>query len=346
MDFSLTQIAEICGGKIRVGDPQQRIDGFDTLALARSTELSFLGNPKYFPDYLSTEAGAVLVTAETPAGRAGLALIEVENPSLAFSKVLTAGRPQRTFVPGVHPSAFVHETARVEGAMIRANAVVEAGVIVGPGSEVGAGCVIETESKIGEQCLLHGNVTIRERCEVGNRVILQPGVVIGSEGFGYELSEGRHQPIPQIGIVVIEDDVEVGANTTIDRARFGKTRIGEGTKIDNLVQIGHNVVIGKHCLLVANSAIAGSVTLGDYVTVAAQSGMAGHLEVCSNVILAARSGVTKSIKEPGVYWGCPVLPISQERKRVVISNRLPKMSRELRRLSAEMERLSEKNAED
>lgn len=346
MDFSLNQIAEICGGKIRVGDPQQRINGFDTLALACDTELSFLGNPKYFPDYLATEAGAVLVTAETPAGRGGLSLIEVVNPSLAFSKILTAGRPQRSFVAGVHPSAFVHETARVEGAMIRANAVVEAGVTVGRGSEVGAGCVIETESTIGEDCLLHGNVTIRERCEIGNRVILQPGVVIGSEGFGYELSEGRHQSIPQIGIVVIEDDVEVGANTTIDRARFGKTRIGEGTKIDNLVQIGHNVVVGKHCLLVANSAIAGSVTLGDYVTVAAQSGIAGHLEICDNVILAARSGVTKSIKDPGVYWGCPVLPLTQEKRRVVISNKLPQMSRDLRRVSQELDQLRDKGAEE
>lgn len=341
MDFSLAEIASLCAGTIRTGDPQQRIDGSDTLALARSSELSFLGNPKYLPDYLATAAGAVLVTAEAPAGREGLSLIEVDNPSLAFSQILMAGRPQRNFVAGVHPSAFVHDTAVVEGAMIRANAVVEAGVVIGKGTEIGAGCVVETECRIGEDCLLHGNVTVRERCELGNRVILQPGVAIGSEGFGYEFSDGKHHPIPQIGIVVLEDDVEIGANTTIDRARFGKTLIGQGTKIDNLVQIGHNVVIGKHCLIVAHTGIAGSVTLGDFVTVAAQSGMAGHLEVCSHVTLAARSGVTKSIKEPGVYWGCPVLPLSEERKRIILSTRLPKLNREVRRLASEVERLSE-----
>ena len=250
MDFSLSQIAEICGGKIIAGDPEQRISGFDTLALARSNELSFLGNPKYLPDFIATQAAAVLVTQEVPGAREGISFIQVENPSLAFSQVLMAGRPKRHFVAGIHPSAIVHESAQVEGAMIRANAVVEAGVKIGKGTEIGACCVIEANCVVGEDCLFHGNVTLRERCEVGSRVILQPGVSIGSEGFGYELQEGRHRSIPQIGIVVLEDEVEVGANSTIDRARFGKTIIGEGTKIDNLVQIGHNVVSRQalpHC---------------------------------------------------------------------------------------------------
>ena len=341
MDFSLKQIAELCGGRIRSGDPEQRITGFDTLAVARADELSFFGNAKYLSDYLATEAAAVLVTAKAPDGREGLSLIEVENPSLAFSKILNAGRPVRVFEAGIHPSAFVHESAQVEGAMIRANAVIEAEVRIGKGTEIGAGCVVEAHTVIGEDCLFHGNVTVRERCEIGDRVVLQPGAVVGAEGFGYELSGGSHQSIPQNGIVVLGDDVEIGANTTIDRARFGKTCIGEGTKIDNLVQIGHNVVIGKHCLIVAHSGIAGSVTLGDHVTVAAQTGMAGHLEVCSNVMFAARTGVTKSVTEPGIYWGVPCVKFKEEKKRVVLSARLPKFYEELKKLRAEVTSLKE-----
>jgi UDP-3-O-[3-hydroxymyristoyl] glucosamine N-acyltransferase len=226
--------------------------------------------------------------------------------------------------------------------MIGANVVVEEDVTIGPGTEVGPCCSIGRGTTVGEHCLLHGNVSIREYCQIGSRVVLQPGVVIGSEGFGYELSEGRHQPIPQIGIVVVEDDVEIGANSTIDRARFGKTVIGEGTKIDNLVQIGHNVRTGKHCLIVAQTGIAGSVTLGDYVTIAAQCGVAGHLEIASHVILAAKGGATKSITKPGIYWGLPAIPLREAKKEIAYTKRLPQLREQLRELA---KRVAELEAE-
>jgi UDP-3-O-[3-hydroxymyristoyl] glucosamine N-acyltransferase len=189
--------------------------------------------------------------------------------------------------------------------------------------------------------LLHGNVTVRERCILGSRVVLQPGAVIGSDGFGYELVSGRHERIPQVGIVVLEDQVEVGANSTIDRARFGETRIGEGTKIDNLVQIGHNAVIGKHCLLVAMAGVAGSSKLGNYVTLAARAGVTGHVEVGDHVVVAGMSGVAKSISAPGVYMGKPARPMKDEMKSMAAVARLPKVLRELKALQREVEALKD-----
>lgn len=341
MNFSVSEIVALCGGRLRVGDPDFQITGFASLDEAGPGDLSFLGNEKYLNDYLATQAGAVITVAKAPVAREGLAVIDVENPSLAFSQVLEQLQKSRPFEAGIHPAAHVDETAEVAGAMIRAHAVVEAGVRIGKGTEIGPGVVVERDAVIGEDCLLYANASVRERCHLGNRVQLQPGAVIGSEGFGYELVEGRHRSIPQVGIVVLEDEVEVGANTTIDRARFGKTVIGEGTKIDNLVQIGHNVTVGKHCLIVAHVGIAGSTCIGDYVTIAAQSGLAGHLEIVDKVILAARTGVAKSITEPGVYWGAPAIPLKEEKKRIIHSRKIGEMRAELKSLRKEVEVLKE-----
>ncbi|HEY8961727.1 MAG TPA: UDP-3-O-(3-hydroxymyristoyl)glucosamine N-acyltransferase, partial [Luteolibacter sp.] len=192
--------------------------------------------------------------------------------------------------------------------------------------------VVGEDAVLGRDCHLYANVTVRERCVLGDRVILQPGAVIGSDGYGYEFSNGRHLKIDQVGIVELGDDVEIGANTTIDRARFGKTVVGEGSKIDNLVQIAHNVVIGKHCLVISQSGIAGSARLGDYVTAAAQVGVAGHVSVGDKAILGARTGVTSNLEGGITYLGNPAVPFAQEQKTRALVRRLPKLVEEVRAL--------------
>jgi UDP-3-O-[3-hydroxymyristoyl] glucosamine N-acyltransferase len=190
---------------------------------------------------------------------------------------------------------------------------------------------------LGKDCLLHPGVIIREACLIGDRVILQPGCVIGSDGYGFDLVNGKHQKTPQVGIVEIEDDVEIGANCCVDRARFGSTVVGEGTKVDNMAQIGHNVKIGKHCLVVAQCGIAGSSRLGNYVTIAAQAGVAGHLEVTDQSVLAAQSGLFKSIKKPGVYMGNPARPIREEQRKLAALSRLPELRKEFGALKKKLE---------
>jgi UDP-3-O-[3-hydroxymyristoyl] glucosamine N-acyltransferase len=185
---------------------------------------------------------------------------------------------------------------------------------------------------IGENCELHPNVVIRERCILGNRVTIHSGSVIGSDGFGYEMFEGRHVKIEQVGIVQIEDDVEIGSCTTIDRARFGRTLIGEGTKIDNLVQIGHNCVLGKHCIIVSQTGISGSTRIGNHVTMGGQVGVAGHLVIGDKVMLLAKSGVTKSIPEPGAYTGYPAKPLMEGRKMLTYPGRVPELMERIKKL--------------
>ena len=272
------------------------------------------------------------------------ALIAVENPTLAFSVVVHHfAAITRKFTPGVHPHASVDAAAVLdpEKVLVHAGAVVMAGAVVGEGSEIGPNSVIGADAVIGKDCHIMSNVTVRERCVLGDRVILQPGAVIGSDGYGYEFAGGRHVKIDQVGIVEIGDDVEVGANTSIDRARFGKTIIGEGTKIDNLVQIGHNCVIGKHCLIVALCGISGSTRLGDYVTMAGQAGTVGHITIGDKATVTGRAGVTTSLPGGEVYSGRPAKPFREEMKLRAQVRRLPKL---VERVKALEEALQAKSA--
>ena len=200
---------------------------------------------------------------------------------------------------------------------IKAGAIIEAGVEIGEGTEIGAGCFVGEGTKIGRHCLLHPRVTLYHHTVLGDRVCLHAGVVLGADGFGYEFIDGCHRKIDQVGFVQIDDDVEIGANSTIDRARFGKTWIRQGAKIDNPVQIGHNVVLGRHCVVVAQVGIAGSTCIGDYTVIAAQAGIAGHLELGAQLVIGARAGVTKSILEKGHYMGYPAGPAAEIRKQWV-----------------------------
>ena len=219
-------------------------------------------------------------------------------------------------------------------------AVIEEGAILGNEVEVGAGCFVGRRTKLGAGTKLFANSTVHDQCILGERVNLHSGVVIGGDGFGYEFDKGRHRKVRQAGIVQIDNDVEIGAGTTVDRARFGRTWIGEGTKIDNLVQIGHNVVIGKHCIIVACTAIAGSAQIGDYVVIAAQSGIAGHVEVGSQATLAGRCGVTKSLPGGKTYLGFPAIPVAEEKRRLAGVNRLPQLTARVKELEQMVAKMS------
>lgn len=347
MKLTLDEVASLTGGKLVRTGHSSEVSGMASLDEAGPEEVSFLGNEKYYQDYLQTGAGVVLVPMEVPdepSPADSVALIQVGNPSLAFGLVVKHFVSQSSqFTPGVHPGAHVAEGVELdpEKVCIKAGAVVESGASIGAGTEIGPGCVVGAGVSVGEDCLFYANASVREGCIIGNRVILQPGCVIGSDGYGYELVDGRHVKVDQVGIVLIEDDVEIGANTTIDRARFGKTVIGEGTKVDNLVQIAHNVRIGKHCLVVAQSGIAGSTHLGEYVTLAAQSGTSGHIKIHDRAVLAARGAALKDLKSDTVYQGFPARPIMEDKKKMAALARLPKLMQEVKELRR---RLDEKES--
>jgi len=334
MILNVEEVLEITGGKLVSEVTEAKVSGLGALDEAGDCDISFLGNEKYYQDYLNTKAGVVLVPSGVPELIAGVVLVEVENPSYSFGLIvkLMASR-QRKFKAGVHPAAYVDPSVKfdAEKVSILAGAVIEAGCEIGDGSEVGLGCVLGEGVKIGKGSVIHANVTIREFCEIGDRSILQPGCVIGSDGYGYELVDGKHEKVDQVGIVVIGNDVEIGANSTIDRARFGKTVIGDGTKVDNLVQIAHNVRIGKHCLIVSQVGIAGSAELGNYVTIAAQSGVAGHLKVGDETIVLGKSGVTKDISG-GMHLGYPAGPAGEERRKIASLRKIPQMLKDLKAL--------------
>ena len=326
--LTLSELARWVDGDIVRGGLDLSLTGMAALDAAGPHDVSFLGNEKYHGQFLQTHAAAVIVPRGVTDGPEGCALIAVENPSLAFAVVVRHfAAATKAFVPGIHPRAFVDPAAALDAAKVRvqAGAVVMAGASVGEGSDIGPNAVVSEDAVIGSDCRIMAGASVRERCVLGNRVILQPGAVIGSDGYGYEFSEGRHVKIDQVGTVEIGDDVEIGANTTVDRARFGKTLIGEGTKIDNLVQIGHNCVIGKHCLIVALTGISGSTRLGDYVTVAGQAGIAGHVTIGPKTILSGRSGVTRNLPGGQVYGGNPAQPLREEMKMQALVRRLPKL---------------------
>jgi UDP-3-O-[3-hydroxymyristoyl] glucosamine N-acyltransferase len=326
--LTLSELAQWVDGDIVRGGLDSSLTGMAALDMAGPHDVSFLGNEKYHAQFLETKAAAVIVPRGVNDGPEGVALIAVENPTLAFSVVVRHfATIARAFAPGVHPRAFVDPSATLDPAKVcvHPGAVVMAGATVGDGSEIGPNSVIGTDAVVGKDCHIMANATVRERCVLGDRVILQPGAVVGSDGYGYEFSGGRHVKIDQVGIVEFGDDVEIGANTSIDRARFGKTLIGEGTKIDNLVQIGHNCIIGKHCLIIALTGISGSTRLGNYVTMAGQVGTVGHITIGDKATLTARSGATANLPGGEIYAGNPAQPFRDEMKVRANVRRLPRL---------------------
>ena len=346
MELRVADVVALVGGTLVAGDDSIVLNGLATLEQAGPSDLSFFGAEKYHPQFDATRAGAVLVAPEVRSGPDGVALIEVENPSLALAVLAKeAAKQTREFTAGIRPGAHVSEEARIDDeAAVHPGAVVEAGAVVGSGSEVCSGAVIGRGARIGSDCILYQNTTVREGCILGDRVILQPGAVIGSDGFGYEPVGDKHEKVPQLGIVVLENDVEIGANACVDRARIGETVVGEGSKIDNLVQVGHNVKVGRHCIMVALSGVAGSTRLQDRVTVAAQVGIGGHIEIGSGVQLGGQSGVAKSISEPGAYLGTPARPIKEEIRLWQELSKLAATRKEVKALRRELDELKERQS--
>jgi UDP-3-O-[3-hydroxymyristoyl] glucosamine N-acyltransferase len=325
--YTPAEIATIVGAVRTAGATTLLIGDIASLSAARAGDLSFLGNAKYRAQVPDSQATALLLPLDyTGEPKPGQVFLYVENPSVALAR-LCARIEQALWpkpAPGIHPSAVVAATAKIDpAAHVGPLCVVEDGVQLGAGSVLQASVFVGREARIGDGCWVMPGCMIGSYCSLANRVRLQPGVVIGSDGFGYEFVQGRHEKIPQIGSVVIGDDVEIGANSTLDRARFSRTVVGEGTKIDNLVQVAHNVVIGKHCILCSQVGISGSTTLEDYVILGGQAGVGGHITIGKGSKAGGQTGIAFNVP-PGSYLnGTPAIPYMLERRLQVLHQRLP-----------------------
>ena len=327
---SLAEIAELVGGKLE-GDGTLRISGVADLQGAGPGDLAFFAHPRYEAVARQTKAAALLVGPQAPQDL-GQARIRVTNPSAAFTRVaMLFAPPVAPRAPGIHPSAVVDPKAKIgEGVGIGPHVVIEAGAVVGEGTQIGAGAFVGRDVTMGFRCILHPRVYVGDRCRIGNRVVLHAGAVVGADGFGYEMKDGKHQKVPQLGYVQIDDDAEIGANTTIDRGRFARTHIGEGAKIDNLVMIAHNCVVGPHSVIVAQSGLSGSTTTGHHVTIAGHVGTVGHIHIGSGAILTAKSGVTKDVPEGQTWRGAPARPIKEQMEMEAYIQQLPQLVRRLK----------------
>lgn len=319
------------------GDGSHVIEGLAGLNEATEKDISFLGNTKYLSSFKSTRAGAVIVSPDIEPN--GKPVIVLKNPMYGWAKMLEVLGRERTQHPqGIHPSAAVAKSAVIgKNVSIGAFAVVEDGAVIGDNTVIYPQVYVGHHVRIGENCLIYPHVTIRELATIGNRCIFHPGAVIGGDGFGFTFQDGKHYKVPQVGTVEIGDDVEIQCNSTVDRAAVGATKIGSGTKIDNLVQIAHNVEIGQHCLIVALSGIAGSVSIGNYVTLAAQTGVAGHLRIGDGVIAGARTGISHDVEPKDVIWGSPSMPLRQELKIQALIRKLPELFEEFKKLKKKLE---------
>ncbi len=303
--YSLREIREHLGGEI-AGDPAVEVNRVATLENATTGSIAFLANARYLPQLRTTQAGAVIV-GESARDATRLPRIVCSNPYAYFARVSALLNPSPPARPGVHPSAVVDESAVIaRDAEIGPHSVIGRGAKIGPGCVIGAGCVIGDDTEVGAGSMLYPNVTLYHDCRIGKRVVLHSGVVIGADGFGIAIDEGRWVKVPQIGRVVIGDDVEIGANTTVDRGALDDTVIEEGVKLDNQIQIGHNVRIGAHTAIAACAGVAGSAKIGRHCRIGGASGIAGHITIADNVEISTYTLVTKSIKQAGTYTGAYV----------------------------------------
>ena len=332
MPYTALQIADLIGGVV-IGDAKLALFGFAPAGSAKAGDLTFAENEIYFERAEQSAASAILVDGAFRA--TNKALIQVPNARVGFAKAMSLFFPERKYEPGIHPSSIVSSSARVDPA-----AHVGPLCYVGDNARIGAGAVllgniyVGDETQVGDECFLYPNVTLYPGTQLGRCVRIHAGSAIGSDGFGYVYDSGFHRKVPQVGNVVVHDDVEIGANVTIDRGALGPTVIGKGTKIDNLVQIAHNVSIGEHSLVVAQAGIAGSTRLGNYVTIAGQVGLAGHLKIGNRVTVTAQSGVMHDIPDGQKWFGSPAMPDRKMKRQVLAMQQLPDL---LRRV-AELER--------
>jgi len=330
MSFTTQEIAAQLGGEV-IGDPSLIINGFAPADRAQPGDLTFAENENYFARADQSAASAIIVDGNFTSKRK--VLIRVANSRIAFAKVLPLFFPEALPPAGTHASAVVAPSAQIHPSahlgpwcVVGEDAVIGARCVLRGGNHVGAGCVL------GEEVHLFPNVILYPNTELGARVRIHSGTVIGSDGFGYVLDNGMHRKVPQIGNVVIREDVEIGANVTIDRGALGPTVIGKGTKIDNLVQIGHNVTVGEHCLVVSQVGVAGSTRLGNYVILAGQVGLAGHIKIGNRVSVAAQSGVMHNIPDGEKWMGAPAQPDRQAKRQFIAMQQLPDLLRRVAEL--------------
>jgi UDP-3-O-[3-hydroxymyristoyl] glucosamine N-acyltransferase len=324
--LTLQEVAAMCGGEL-LGDPAVVINGAAALPEATPGEITFFANSKYMPLLRKTNASAAFVPLDFN-DQIGPAQIRVADPAKAFEQVVMKfAPPPAVFSPGIHPTAVVSPEARLGARVsIQPHAVIEPGVTIGDDTVIGANSYIGHETTIGAACRIYPQVTIRERTRIGSRVTIHSGAVVGADGFGFEAVQGRQTKIPQLGIVQIDDDVEIGANTTIDRARFGRTWIKEGAKIDNLVQIAHNVIIGRHSAIAGQAGLAGSARVGDHVLIGGQAGVTGHVEIGDRNMIGAKSGVSKDLPDDGgAWWGLIAVPAKEAKQQLAWTHRLGKL---------------------
>ena len=338
MQKTLKEVASFIDGEI-VGDENIIVTGICGIKEAKEGDLTFVANSRYLPLMGHTRASAIITSRDVKT--ASKTIIRTENPSLAFAKMVSLLAPNEVRRPkGIHPTAIIGDKVKIgKNVAIEPYAVIEDNVEIKDNTVLYAGVYVGHHTKIGKNCVIYPYVIIRERVVIGDRVVIHGGTVIGSDGFGFSTVQGVHHRIPQIGTVIIEDDVEIGANVTIDRARFDKTIIGKGTKIDNLVQIAHNVSIGENSIIVAQSGISGSANIGKNVTIAGQSGVIGHITIGDNVVVAAQSGVTKSIPSNTCVSGYPAKPHVLAKKIHAFTQNLPGLFKKVKQLEEEIAKL-------
>ncbi|MCH9612506.1 MAG: UDP-3-O-acylglucosamine N-acyltransferase [Chlamydiia bacterium] len=338
--FSIQELASLSDSTFE-GNPEHLIYGVEGLDSATAEDASFLANPRYLEQMKRSGAGVIILSPESER-EAGKNYLLTDQPSRVFQLISELFYDPKRSVSGfageVHPSAVIHESAEIgENVSIGPNVTIDQGVKIGPGSVISSNVSVGPFAEIGTECTLMNNVVIRQECILGDRVIIQPGAIIGSCGFGYTVdATGNHQKLNQIGNVIIEDDVEVGANCCIDRGRFKATRIARNTKIDNLVQIGHNVQLGPHNIVVAQTGIAGSSKTGKYVMMGGQVGIVGHVTLGDHVQIATRGGVSKSISKPGAYRGSPAIPIRDYHEEKAYQRKIKGYAKRLKELEQKL----------
>ena len=347
--WTVSEISQLVGGRPS-GCTDLLITGISGIREAEKGDITFVSHQRYLPLIKQTRASAVIVGERMKIDDNGseACLIRVDDPGGAFTKVAERFMGEAIkFPPGIHSTAIIGENVTLgKNLVIRPYVVIEDGAIIGDDTVIYPHCYVGHDTRIGANCLLYPGVKIRERISIGNGVIIHSGAVIGSDGFGFTTVNGVHQKIPQMGTVEIEDDVEIGANVTVDRARFSKTHIGKGTKIDNLVQIAHNVWVGQRCVIIGQSGIAGSSRIGNNVVLAGQAGIDGHLEVGDNVIITGRAGVTKNIPSNKTVSGFPAQDHDKQRREHIHLRRLPEYCNRIKNLEERLSRLEETAAND
>jgi len=334
MIYTAARIAEQLEGEI-IGDGTIALTGFSSAELAGPGDLTFAEKDTHFAAADASAAAAILVSG--PFASTSKVIIRVPNARMAAARVLPLFFPPEEYPPGIHPSASIAPTARVDvSAYVGPACVIGAGVTIGARSALLGGNHIGRDCRVGDDVRLHPNVVIYERSIIGHRVAIHAGTVIGADGYGYVFDQGRHRKVLQVGNVIIGDDVEIGANSAIDRAALGSTVIGAGTKIDNLVHIAHNVVFGQHCLIMGQCGFAGSSRFGDYCVIASQSGVAGHLTIGHRVTVGGKSGVTRDLADGQTVLGFPAVPDKQAKRQWIGVQQLPALMVRMRELEKQV----------